>query len=294
MHDYILSCCSAADVTQEKLDAMDVRLLCNDFSIDGVPYKDDLGTTMTYKEFYDRIRAGQVSATSQINPDEYIEYFTGLFETEGRDILHVCLSSGLSGTFQSALSAAEVLKERFPERKLLIVDSRGASSGYGLQMETLARMRDEGKSIDELYDWALKNRLRIQHLFCSTTLTYYVRGGRISPAAGRIGNLLGICPVMRMDHPGHLAIHNRVRTKKRALKALVDQMAELADGGEAYSGRCYISHSDCEEDALALKQMVEERFKNIDGAIEVYMIGMTIGCHSGPGTVAVYFFGQER
>ena len=293
MHDYILSCCSAADVTQEKLDAMDVRLICNDFSMDGVPYKDDLGKTMTYKEFYDRIRAGEKGVTSQINPSDYIDYFTKLLET-GRDVLHVTLSSGLSGTYQSALTAAEILKERFPDRKLLIVDSRGASSGYGLLMETLAKMRDEGKSIDELYDWSIKNRLRIQHLFCSTTLTYYVRGGRISPAAGKIGNLLGICPVMRMDHPGHLAIHNRVRTKKRALKALVDQMAELADGGENYSGRCFISHSDCEEDALVVKQMIEERFKNIDGEIEVYMIGMTIGCHSGPGTVAVYFFGEER
>ena len=293
MHDYILSCCSAADVTREKLDAMDVRLLYNDFSMDGVPYKDDLGKTMSYQEFYDRIRAGQVSATSQINPEEYIEYFTGLLET-GKDVLHVTLSSGLSGTFQSALTAAETLRERFPDRKLLIVDSRGASSGYGLQMETLAKMRDEGKTIDELFDWALKNRLRIQHMFCSTTLTYYVRGGRISPAAGKIGNLLGICPVMRMDHPGHLAIHNRVRTKKRALRALVEQMAELADGGEAYSGRCYISHSDCLEDALTLKSLVEERFPHIDGEIEVYMIGMTIGCHSGPGTVAVYFFGTER
>ena len=294
MHDYILSCCSAADVTWEKLEAMDVRLICNDFSMDGVPYKDDLGRTMTYKEFYDRIRAGETGATSQINPEAYVEYFTKLFTEENKDILHVCLSSGLSGTFQSALSAAEILKERFPDRKLLIVDSRGASSGYGLLMETLASMRDEGKTIDELFDWALNNRLRIQHLFCSTTLTYYVRGGRISPAAGKIGNLLGICPVMRMDHPGHLAIHNRVRTKKRALRALVDQMAELADGGEGYSGRCFISHSDCEEDAMTVKQMVEERFKNINGAIEVYMIGMTIGCHSGPGTVAVYFFGQER
>ena len=294
MHDYLLSCCSAADVTQEKLDAMDVRLICNDFSMDGVPYKDDLGKTMTYQEFYDRIRAGETGVTSQITPAQYIDYFSGLFEKEGKDILHVCLSSGLSGTFQSALTAAETLKERFPERKLLIVDSRGASSGYGLQMETLAKMRDEGKTIDELFDWALNNRLRIQHLFCSTTLTYYVRGGRISAAAGRIGNLLGICPVMRMDHPGHLAIHSRVRTKKRALRALVDQMAELADGGENYSGRCYISHSDCEEDALTVKKMVEERFPHIDGAIEVYMIGMTIGCQSGPGTVAVFFFGKER
>ena len=293
MNDYILSCCSTVDVTQEKLDALDIRMIPNQYTLDGVPYNDDLGKTMPYGEFYDRIRKGETGVTSLINTVDYVDYFASLLET-GRDVLHVTLSSGLSGTFQSALAAADLLKERFPDRTLLIVDSRGASSGYGLLMETLAKLRDEGKTIGELFDWAIKNRLRIHHLFCSTTLTYYVRGGRIPPAAGRIGNLLGICPVMRMDHPGHLAIHNRVRTKKRALKALVDQMAELADGGENYSGRCCISHSDCEEDALVLKQMVEERFKNIDGAIEVYMIGMTIGCHSGPGTVAVYFFGQER
>ncbi len=121
-----------------------------------------------------------------------------------------------------------------------------------------------------------------------------MRGGRISPAAGKIGNLFNICPVMRMDHPGHLAVYSRVRTKKRALRALVDQMAELADDGEQYSGRCFISHSDCLEDALDVKRQIEERFPNIDGEIEVYMIGTTIGCHAGPGTVAVYFFGKER
>lgn len=293
MNDYILSCCSTADVTEEKLREMDVHYICNQYTLDGVPYADDLGKTLPYKEFYDRIRSGQTGVTSLINTADYADYFTPFLEA-GKDVLHVTLSSGLSSTFQSALAAAELLKEKFPDRKLLIVDSRGASSGYGLQMETLSRMRAEGKSIDELFDWAMKNRLRIHHLFCSTTLTYYVRGGRISPAAGKIGNLFNICPVMRMDHPGHLAVYSRVRTKKRALRALVDQMAELADDGEQYSGRCFISHSDCLEDALEVKRQVEERFKHIDGEIEVYMIGTTIGCHSGPGTVAVYFFGRER
>jgi len=293
MSEYILSCCSTVDITEEKLNALDVRHICNRFTLNGVPYEDDLGKTMPYSEFYDRIRKGETGVTSLINTVDYVDYFADLLST-GKDVLHVTLSSGLSGTFQSALAAADILKERFPDRKLLIVDSRAASSGYGLLMETLAGLRDDGMSIDALFDWALKNRLRIHHLFCSTTLTYYVRGGRISPAAGRIGNLLGICPVMRMDHPGHLTIHSRVRTKKRALRALVDQMAELADDGERYSGRCFISHSDCEADALALKAQVQERFPHINGEIELYSIGTTIGCHSGPGTVAVYFFGKQR
>ena len=293
MSEYILSCCSTVDITEEKLNALDVRHICNRFTLNGVPYEDDLGKTMPYSEFYDRIRKGEMGVTSLINTVDYVDYFADLLST-GKDVLHVTLSSGLSGTFQSALAAADILKERFPDRKLLIVDSRAASSGYGLLMETLAGLRDGGMTIDALFDWALKNRLRIHHLFCSTTLTYYVRGGRISATAGRIGNLLGICPVMRMDHPGHLTIHSRVRTKKRALRALVDQMAELADDGERYSGRCFISHSDCEADALALKAQVQERFPHINGEIELYSIGTTIGCHSGPGTVAVYFFGKQR
>lgn len=293
MHDYILSCCSPVDLSQEKLDSLDVRLIYSDYTMDGTPYKDDLGKTMSYKEFYDRIRAGEVGATTLINTADYLEYFTPML-TEGHDILHVTLSSGLSGTFQAALAAADILKERFPDRKLKIVDSRGASSGFGFLMQALADLRDEGKTIDELYDWALNNRLRIQHLFCSTTLTYYMRGGRISPAAGRIGNLLGICPVMRMDHPGHLAVYSRVRTKKRALRALVDQMAELADDGERYSGRVFISHSDCPEDAESVKAQIQERFPHIKGEIETYNIGAIIGCHAGPGTVAVFFFGKER
>ena len=294
MHDYILSCCSPVDLTQEKLDSMDVRLIYSDYTLDGVPFKDDLGKTMSSKAFYDRIRKGEVGTTTLINTADFVDYFTKLFEIENKDVLHVTLSSGLSGTFEAALAAVDLMKERFPERRLFIVDSRGASSGFGFLMQALADLRDEGKTIDELYDWALKNRLRVQHLFCSTTLTYYMRGGRISPAAGRIGNLLGICPVMRMDHPGHLAVHSRVRTKKRALRALVDQMEALADDGAAYSGRVFISHSDCLEDAVSVKAQIQERFKNIKGEIEMYNIGAIIGCHSGPGTVAVFFFGKER
>ncbi len=294
MHDYIVSCCSPADLSQEKLDSLDVKLLYSDFTMDGVPFKDDLGKSMTSKEFYDRIRAGQVGTTTLINTAEFVEYFTKLFETEHKDVLHVTLSSGLSGTYAAALAAADILKEQFPERKLYIVDSRGASSGFGFLVQALCDLRDEGKTIDELYDWAQKNRLRVQHLFCSTTLTYYVRGGRISAAAGRIGNLLGICPVMRMDHPGHLTVHSRVRTKKRALRALVDQMEELADDGVNYSGRVFISHSDCLEDALKVKEQVEERFPHIKSEIEIYNIGAIIGCHAGPGTVALFFFGKER
>ena len=131
MSEYILSCCSTVDITEEKLNALDVRHICNRFTLNGVPYEDDLGKTMPYSEFYDRIRKGEMGVTSLINTVDYVDYFADLLST-GKDVLHVTLSSGLSGTFQSALAAADILKERFPDRKLLIVDSRAASSGYGL------------------------------------------------------------------------------------------------------------------------------------------------------------------
>ena len=152
MHDYILSCCSPADLSQEKLDALDVRVLYSDYTMDGVPFKDDLGKSMTSKEFYDRIREGQVGATTLINTAEFVDYFTELFEKENKDILHVTLSSGLSGTFQAALAAADIMKEKFPQRKLFIVDSRGASSGFGFLVQALCDLRDEGMPIDELFD----------------------------------------------------------------------------------------------------------------------------------------------
>ena len=151
MNDFILSFCSTSDVTEEKLRALDVHYICNTYTLNGVAYRDDLGKTIPYREFYDRIRKGEIGVTSLINTADYADYFEP-FLKDGKDVLHVTLSSGLSSTFQSALAAAELLRERYPERKLLIVDSRGASSGYGLQMETLSKLRAEGRTIDELYN----------------------------------------------------------------------------------------------------------------------------------------------
>ena len=290
---FVLSCCSTVDLTNEIMEQRDIRYVHFNYSMDGVQHKDDMGQTVSMKEFYDAMVAGAEVRTAQVNVDEYIQFFTPFLEA-GRDVLHVTLSSGISGSYNSARLAADMLREKFPERKICIVDSLGASSGSGLLTVTLADLRDRGMSIDEVYAWALENRLHVHHWFYSSDLTFYVRGGRVTKAAGWFGTVLKICPVLNMDNLGRLIPRFKVRGKQKALQELLHQMEQHAAGGENYSGRCFICQSDCEDDARKLAAAVEERFPHIDGRVQVFPIGPTIGSHTGPGTAALFFFGDER
>ena len=176
MADYILSCCSTADLTKEHFEERDIHYVCFHYAIDGQEYMDDLGVSMSFEEFYARMAKGADTRTSQVNISEYVTYFTQFLE-KGLDIVHVCLSSGISGTINSARNAALIVQERFPDRKVYIVDSLGASSGYGLLMDTAATKRDEGLTAEELAAWIEENRLYLHHWFFSTDLSSYVRGG---------------------------------------------------------------------------------------------------------------------
>ncbi|MBE5998638.1 MAG: DegV family protein [Eubacteriales bacterium] len=293
MSEYILSCDSTADLSQSHFDEIDVRYVCFHFSLDGKEYPDDLGKSIPFPDFYARMAAGAETATSQVNVQEYMQYFEG-FLREGKDVLHVNVSSGLSGSYNSACIARDSLAEDYPDRKIRIVDSLGASSGYGLLMDTLAEKKREGMDLDSLADWAEENRLRVHHWFFSTDLTFYIRGGRISKTSGMIGSLLNICPLLNMDSDGLLVPRYKIRTKKKVIHAIVDRMAECADGGTDYSGKCYLSHSACPEDAREVARLVEERFPNLKGRVEINDIGTTIGSHTGPGTVALFFWGVQR
>ena len=293
MSDYILSCCSTADPSKEHFDRRGIHYVCFHYMLNDVSYPDDLGQSIAFEDFYRMMTEGADTKTSQVNVAEFIDYFTP-FLKEGKDILHVSLSSGLSGSVNSARTAAEMLSEEYPDRKIYVVDSLGASSGYGLIMETLADMRDEGKSLDELHDWIEANKLRLHHWFFSTDLTFYVKGGRVSKASGFFGTMLNICPLLNMDNLGRLIPREKIRTKKKVIKTIVDRMEECADDGLDYSGKCFISQSACVEDAKAVAALVEERFPKLNGKVEINYIGTTIGSHTGPGTVALFFWGKER
>ena len=293
MSDYILSCCSPADLSKEHFEARDIHYICFHYFLDGVEHLDDLGQTVPFKQFYQAMRDGADTKTSQISITEYVEYFSA-FLKEGKDVVHVTLSSGISGTVNSARNAANVVMERFPGRKIYVVDSLGASSGYGLIMDGAADKRDEGMSAEELVHWLETNRLKLHHWFFSSDLTFFVKGGRISKTAGVFGGLLEICPLMNMDNEGHLRPRFKIRTKKRVIREIVKKMEENARDGLNYDGKCYISMSDCLDDAKAVAQLVEERFPKLNGKVEINDIGNLIGSHTGPGTVALFFWGSER
>ena len=293
MSDYILSCCTPADLSKEHFESIGVKYICFHYFLDGVEYPDDLGQTISHEDFYARMSAGADTRTSQVNVSEYVDFFTPFLE-EGKDIVHVCLSSGISGTINSARNAALILKERYPEREVYVIDSLGASSGYGLLMDTAAAKRDEGLNAKELADWITENRLKIHHWFFSSDLTFFVKGGRISKTAGVFGGLLEICPLMNMDNLGRLIPRHKIRTKKKVIKEIVKKMEEHAEGGLDYSGKCYISMSACYQDARAVADLIEARFPKLNGKVLINSVGNLIGSHTGPGTVALFFWGDER
>ena len=287
---YVLSCCSTADLSKEHFEARGIHYVCFHYALDGVEYFDDLGQSMPFDEFYARMAAGADTRTSQVSITEYVEHFSRFLE-QGQDVIHVCLSSG---TINSAQNAALIVRERYPERKIYIIDSLGASSGYGLLMDGAADRRDEGLTVDECAKWIEDNRLKLHHWFFSTDLSFYVKGGRISKTAAIFGGLLEICPLLNMDDQGRLIPRYKIRTKKKVIRECVKKMEEHARGGHDYDGKCYISMSACLPEARAVADLVEEKFPKLDGRVVINSVGTTIGSHTGPGTVALFFWGDER
>ncbi len=241
MSDYVLTASSTADLPKEQFEELNIPINLFQYNLDGEVFPDDLYQTMTSKEFYDKIRDGAQPLTSQPNVGEYVDFFRPFLE-DGKDIIHVTLSSGISGSINSAQNAAEELRKEFPDRKIEIIDSLGASSGYGLIMAEAAKKRDEGLSFVELADWINNNKLKMHHWFYSGDLTSFKRGGRISPAAYMIGNMLNIVPLMNMNDKGELIPRKKLRGKSAARKRLVKEMIDHAEGGKDYSGKVYMCH----------------------------------------------------
>jgi len=293
MADYVITACSTADMSKEKFEKLKVPYVCFHYELGGTSYMDDLWQSMDPHTFYQRMIDGEESRTSQVNITEYIAFWRPFLQ-EGKDILHLTLSSGISGAYNSAKAAAEELKTEFPERELLVVDSLAASSGFGLLVDKLCELRDGGMSLKDLYHFVEEKKLNLHHWFFSTDLTFYIRGGRVSKTAGFFGKMLNICPLLNMDYLGRLIPRDKIRTKKKVIREIVKMMEEHAQDGLNYSGKCFISYSDCLEDARKVADLVEEKFPKLNGKVELYPIGSTIGAHTGPGTVALFFWGDRR
>ena len=294
MNKFLLSCCSTSDLNVKHYKDRGIRYICFHYFLDGIEHKDDFGETLPISEFYKKMEQGAMTKTSQLNAQDYYNYFENLINEGYKEILHLTLSSGISGTINSARIAVNMINEKYKDVKIYIVDSLAASSGYGLLMEKLADLKDEGKSIEEVRDWAENNRLFINHWFFSTDLKYYVRGGRISKTSGFFGNMLHVCPLLNVNDEGKLIPREKIIGKKKVINVIVQKMIENAKDGKDYNDYCYISHSAVFEDAKAVKDKVEDYFPNLKGKVEIFDIGTTIGSHTGPGTVALFFVGKER
>jgi DegV family protein with EDD domain len=294
MSDYVLSCCSTIDLNKELVEKDELHVIPFHYFLGDKEHVDDFGQTIPYDEFYKRMVDGEMTKTSQVNVEEYVKYFEKILK-EGKDILHLTLSGGLSGTINSANIAKGLLKEEYPQRKIIIIDSLAASSGYGLLMHKLACMKANGKTIEEVANWAEQHKLDVNHWFFSSDLTFYVRGGRVSKVSGFVGTVLKICPLLNVDYKGHLIPREKIRTKSKAIQEIVKKMEENVQNGYNYDGDVFISHSACLEDAQEIAKLVESKFKKINGGkVQIFDIGTTIGSHTGPGTCALYFFGNKR
>lgn len=292
-NNFVLSCCSTVDLNLEELERRNISYLPFHYFLDNKEYVDDFGKTIPMKKFYDEMVKGKMTKTSQISVGEYVNYFTE-FARVGKDVLHLTLSSGISGTINNANEAVKIVKKTYPNFKIYIVDSLAASSGYGLLMSKLSDYKKEGHSLEETKDYALSLRLKINHWFFSTDLTFYIRGGRVSKTSGNIANMLHICPLLNVSNEGKLIVREKVLGEKKCMLRIVQKMIENADDGLEYSDYCYISHSDILDVAAKVKDLIEEKFPHLKRKVKIFDIGTTIGAHTGPGTLALFFVGKER
>ena len=290
---FTLSCCSTVDLPYAYMESRDIPVLFYTYVVDGTEYDDDMGRDpQALPRFYRFLEEGKLPQTSQINVAAYLTFFEKLLQKG--DLLHIAFTSGQSGSVHNAFLAAEELRERYPDRKLIVIDSLCSSSGYGMLVDSAADLRDAGKSIDEAAQWVLDNRNCVHHQFFSSNMTQFRRTGRVSGAAATVATVLNICPIMRLDNTGSIKAYGKVRGKKKAVEVTVDTMEQCARGGRDYEDRCFVCHSQCPEDAQLLISAIEARFPRLKGRIRLCDIGTIIGSHAGPGTVAVFFYGSER
>lgn len=290
MKDYVLFSDSCVDISPEMIAELGLEVTCLSFNLDGTSYTNwPDGREISFKDFYARLRAGGTSSTSQVNTGTFVEAFEAILAS-GRDILYLGFSSGLSGTVNSGRLAAEELAGKYPDNRVVVVDTLAASMGQGLFVWHAAQLKKQGKTLDEVAEWAEANKLKMAHWFTVDDLNFLKRGGRLSGAAALFGTMLAIKPVLHVDNEGHLIAMSKVRGRRHSLLALVDKMeATATNPGEQ---TVFISHGDCLEDAQFVADEIKRRFGTKD--IFLNYIGPVIGSHAGPGTVALFFMASER
>lgn len=287
MRDYVITVNSTVDVPKEWLEERHVPVIPLKYTIDGETYTDMEG--LSAKEFFDKLREGKMSTTSQVNPEEAAAELEPYIK-EGKDILHLGFSSGLSGTLNSMKIAGEMLEEKYPEAKVIVIDTLCACLGEALLLYKALQQKEKGMSIDELAQWVEENKLHICHDVTVDDLNHLHRGGRVSKTTAVLGTLVQIKPIIHMDDNGKLQVIGKERGRKKSLNKIVDMAVEQSKGWD--NDIIMITHGDCIEDAEYVAKLVREKM-GIDNIL-INNIGTVIGSHTGPGVVAVFCMGNKR
>ena len=287
MREFVITVNSTVHLPKEWLKERNVPVLPLNYTIDGQTYQDMEG--LSAKEFFQKLREGHMSVTSQINPEEAREMMEP-FLKEGKDLLHLAFSSGLSGTYNSMRIAAEELAEDYPDAKIIVIDTLCACMGEGLLLYKVLQLKDQGKTLEEIAEWVEANKLHICHNVTVDDLNHLHRGGRISKTAAVFGTLVQVKPIIHMDENGKLQVIGKERGRKRSLNKIVDMAVEQSEGWE--NDMVMITHGDCIEDAEYVAERVKEKLGNPE--VLINNIGTVIGSHTGPGVVAVFLMGNKR
>ena len=287
MRDFVITVNSTVDLPREWLEERNVPVVPLKYTIDGETYTDMYG--LSAKEFFDKLREGHMSVTSQVNPGEAADMLEP-FLKEGKDVLHLGFSSGLSGTLNSMKIAGEELSEKYPEAKVIVIDTLCACLGEGLLLYYALKQKEQGKTIDEVAQWVEENKLHICHDVTVDDLNHLHRGGRISKTTAVLGTLVQIKPIIHMDNNGKLQVIGKERGRKKSLNKIVDMAVEQSKGWD--NDLILITHGDCIEDAEYVAKLVREKM-GIDNIL-INNIGTVIGSHTGPGVVAVFCMGNKR
>ncbi|RHR29591.1 DegV family protein [Clostridium sp. AF19-22AC] len=287
MREFVVTVNSTVDLPREWVEERNVPVIPLKYTIDGETYTDMYG--LTGKEFFAKLREGKMSVTSQVNPDEAKEALEPILR-EGKDILHLGFSSGLSGTYNSMRIAGEELAEEYPDAKIIIIDTLCACMGEGLLLYKVLQMKDAGKGIDEIAQWVEENKLHVCHNVTVDDLNHLHRGGRVSKASAIVGTMVQIKPIIHVDNEGKLQVIAKERGRKKSLNKIVDMAAEQSKGWD--NDIVMITHGDCIEEAEYVAELVREKM----GVKEVMInnIGTVIGSHTGPGVLAVFCMGNKR
>ena len=292
-HSYQLSCESTVDMPYGYISDREISVLFYTYSIDGKEYEDNMGRDeAVMADFFAQLKSGKLPITSQINQFRYEEYFEELLQKG--DVLHIAFGTGMTPSYHNAVEAAKLLQEKYPERKIIVVDSLCSCTGYGLLVDTAADLRDAGMGMEELEQWLLANRSKVVHQIFCTDLTQFKRSGRVSGPVALVGGLLGICPMMNLNAAGKIYSYAKIRGKKNAIRTCVDEVMNTIQDGVDYSGKLYICHSNCPELQAEVVEAVRERFTGRDVDIREGRIGAVISAHCGASTVAIFCFGADR